>query len=182
LGYLEPGTSAVVTGKYDDWYQINYSGGPGWVFGDLVAATNTENVPVVQPPTAPTSPPPPPTAVPAPTDVPPPALDTRGIKVNEYSVAGAPGPYAVGADIEFSFDITNESGQALAYDSLGTWVQETGAKQKSWMGSSLAVGQNFVWSDKLAIGAPGTFRLYLFIELAGGDNVLLSGPVVVTVQ
>lgn len=53
LGYLDPGTSAEVTGKYEDWFQIDYNGGPGWVYGELVAVTNTDNVPVVQPPASP---------------------------------------------------------------------------------------------------------------------------------
>ena len=53
LGYLDPGTSAEVTGKYEDWFQIDYNDGPGWVFGELVAVTNTDSVPVVQPPASP---------------------------------------------------------------------------------------------------------------------------------
>jgi uncharacterized protein YraI len=186
LGYLDPGTSADITGKYEDWYQIVYGGGRGWVFSELVSATNAENVSVVQPPDAPTSPPPQPTAVP-PTAVPATAVptapqDTRGIVVNGYSVRGAPGPYGVGAEIWFDLNVTNQSGQTLAFNALGTWVEQTGQFQKSWTYSSLAPNQNFVWSDKLTIPAAGDYSLWLAIEFSDGAGVLLSGPVAVKVQ
>ncbi|HDQ71086.1 MAG TPA: SH3 domain-containing protein, partial [Chloroflexi bacterium] len=47
LGYLEPGTQAKLIGKYNDWWQIEYNGAPAWVFGNLVTASNAENVPQV---------------------------------------------------------------------------------------------------------------------------------------
>jgi hypothetical protein len=185
LGYIEPGTSAVITGKYEDWFQIEYEGGVGWVYGDLVAATDTDSVPVIQPPPAPTAAPAQPTAVPTavpPTAVPTQPQDTRGIVVNSYVVRGAPGPYGVGAEIWFDFNITNSSGQTLQFNALGTWVEQTGQYQKSWTYSSLAPNQNFVWSDKLKIPAAGTYKLWLAIEFSDGAGVLLRGPVVVTVQ
>jgi hypothetical protein len=185
LGYLDPGTTADITGRYEDWYQIGYGGGLGWVFSDLVSATNSENVPVVQPPDAPTSPPPQPTAVPTaapPTAVPPPPQDTRGIIVNGYAVRGAPGPYGVGAEILFDLNITNGSGQTLAFNALGTWVEQTGQFQKSWTYASLAPNQNFVWSDRILIPDAGSYSLWLAIEFSDGAGVLLSGPIPVTVQ
>lgn len=42
LGYLDPGARAEVTGEDGDWWQIVYNGAPGWVFGELVTAYNTE--------------------------------------------------------------------------------------------------------------------------------------------
>ncbi len=72
LGAATPGQRFPVTGKNDagDWWQINYNGQAGWVFGALVTAQNTEgvavalNIPAPPPPTA--VPPPPPTNTPAP--------------------------------------------------------------------------------------------------------------------
>ena len=114
--------------------------------------------------------------------MPPPAADTRGIIVNGYTVRGAPGPFGAGAEIWFDLNITNGSGQTLTFNALGTWVEETGQFQKSWSYSSLAPNQNFVWSDKILIPAPGSYKLWLAIEFSDGAGVLLSGPVPVTVQ
>jgi hypothetical protein len=72
VGGANQGERYVVTGRNDDgsWWQIDYSGQAGWVFGDLVSATNVETVAVAQNIPAP---PPPPTPVPAtPTPAPPP--------------------------------------------------------------------------------------------------------------
>lgn len=185
LGYLDPGTAAEITGKYEDWYQIKYGDGRGWVFSDLVAATDTENVPVAQPPDAPTSPPPQATAVPTaapPTATTRPAADTRGIRVNGYSVRGAPGPFGAGAEIWFDLNVTNGSAQTVTFNALGTWVEQTGQFQKSWSYSSLAPNQNFVWSDKILIPLGGSYDLWLAIEFSDGAGVLLSGPIKITVQ
>ena len=72
-GSAEPGTKFRVTGKSPDsaWWQIDYNGGAGWVFGELVTASNTEAVAVAQnipaaPAPQPTQPPAPPTNTPAP--------------------------------------------------------------------------------------------------------------------
>ncbi len=185
LGYLDPGTSAGITGKYEDWFQIDYEGGPGWVFGDLVAATNTDSVPVVQPPTAPTSRPPQATTVPTavpPTEVPAPPADTRGIVVNSYSVRSAPGPFGVGAEIWFDLNITNKSGNTIQFNALGTWVEQTGQFQKSWSYSSRAPNQNLVWSDKIHIPAAGNYNLWLAIEFSDSMGAKLSGPIPGIVQ
>jgi hypothetical protein len=185
LGYLDPGTSAEITGKNEDWYQIEYGDGRGWVFSDLVAATNTESVPVVQPPDAPAAPAPQPTAVPTavpPTQVPTQPADTRGIVVNAYSVRGAPGPFGAGTEILFDLNVTNGSGQTLAFNALGAWVEQTGQFQKSWSYSSFSPNQNLVWTDKIIIPSPGSYSLWLAIEFSDGAGVLLSGPIAVTVE
>jgi uncharacterized protein YraI len=192
LGYLEPQTQAPITGRYEDWWQIQYEGSPAWVYGELVTPENADGVPQVEPPAAPTSPPvptsPPATAAP-PTEPPaeePPAQgssgDMRGIVVNEYIVEGAPGPYPAGGEIWFSFNITNNSGNLIDYNALGTWVEETGQYQKSWSYSSMTPGQNITWRDKLTIPAPGTYHLWLAIQFSDGSSTLLRGPVQVTVQ
>jgi uncharacterized protein YraI len=63
LGTLASGESAVITGRYDDWFQIDYNGTPAWVASWVVTATGTEDVPEVEPPVA--------TATPEPTEGPP---------------------------------------------------------------------------------------------------------------
>lgn len=188
LGYLEPQTEAPIIGRYEDWWQIRYEGSPAWVYGELVTPENADGVPQVEPPTAPTAPPaptsPPATAVP-PTE-PPPAQassgDMRGIVVNEYTVEGAPGPYPAGAGIWFNFNITNNSGNVIEYNALGTWVEETGQYQKSWVYSSMSPGENFVWRDKIHIQTPGSYNLWLAIQFSDGSSTLLRGPVPVTIQ
>jgi len=82
LGAAIPGERFPVTGKNQagDWWQINFYGQAGWVFGALVTAQNAEsvevalNIPAPPPPTA-TSPAPPPadTPVPQPAEQPTPA-------------------------------------------------------------------------------------------------------------
>jgi hypothetical protein len=76
IGAANAGERFPVTGKNNDgtWWQINYNGQPGWVFGELVAAQNTQAVAVAAnipapPPTA-TPAPVPPTPVPQPTQPP----------------------------------------------------------------------------------------------------------------
>ena len=44
IGVIFPGTSYVITGKSDLWYQINYKGQTGYVYGPLVLVT-TGSVP-----------------------------------------------------------------------------------------------------------------------------------------
>jgi uncharacterized protein YraI len=63
IGAANPGERYPVTGKNNDgsWWQINYNGQPGWVFGELVTAQNVQAVAV-----APNIPAPPPTNTPAP--------------------------------------------------------------------------------------------------------------------
>ena len=72
LGGANEGETFAVTGKSPDgaWWQIDYQGQAGWVFGQLVNPQNTESVQVAQnipaPPPPPTPVPQPPTATPAP--------------------------------------------------------------------------------------------------------------------
>jgi len=60
-GYLEPGAEARVVGRYDGWWQVDYGGRLGWVFGGVVTSVNTDGVPVVTAPPSPTPVPPTPT-------------------------------------------------------------------------------------------------------------------------
>lgn len=67
IGAANQGERFPVTGKNPagDWWQIDYRGQPGWVFGQLVTPQNTASVQVAQNiPAAP--PPPPPTNTPVP--------------------------------------------------------------------------------------------------------------------
>ena len=81
IGTASPGQRFAITGKnpvLGDWWQIDYNGETGWVYGPLVTATNANSVqvalviPAPPPPPPPTAIPIPPTAVPATTQ--PPAL------------------------------------------------------------------------------------------------------------
>jgi uncharacterized protein YraI len=68
-GSAQVGETFRVTGKNatGDWWQIDYNGQTGWIFGQLVTATGTEGVAVAQNiPAPPTPAPVPPTNTPAP--------------------------------------------------------------------------------------------------------------------
>lgn len=68
-GSAQVGETFRVTGKNaaGDWWQIDYNGQTGWIFGQLVTATGTEGVAVAQNiPAPPTAAPVPPTSTPAP--------------------------------------------------------------------------------------------------------------------
>ena len=78
IGTASPGQRFAITGKnpvLGDWWQIDYNGETGWVYGPLVTATNANSVQVavvIPAPPPPTATPIPPTAVPAPTQPPAP--------------------------------------------------------------------------------------------------------------
>ena len=184
-GYLEPGTEAEVTGRYSDWWQIRHNGELGWVFGELVTASNADTVAQVEPPPAPTAAPAtdvPPTEPPPPTA--PPVTEIRGLYPDDFQVEGAPGPYAVGQAIWFNMWITNKTSTAVEYASLGVWVEETGAFQKSWVYSEFSPGQVFYHRDQMhdKITAPGTYHLWMAIEFRDGVSEKMLGPVEIIVQ
>lgn len=188
-GSLDPGAQAEVTGRHDDWWQIRYDDDLAWVFGDLITASNVDDVPQVEPPPAPTAAP---TAASGPTAVPPaataaPVTDIRGLAPDKFEVEGAPGPYTVGQEIRFHMWITNNSGKTIEYNALGTWVAETGQFQKSYFATppfypSFVPGQQFQHSDCITIPDPGTYNLWMAIHFKDGTPALLKGPVLVTVQ
>ena len=75
VGSANVGERYPVSGKNDagTWWQIDYNGQDGWVFGELVSTQNTETVAVALNIPAPPPPPPPtPTPVPAPQPAPQP--------------------------------------------------------------------------------------------------------------
>jgi len=49
IGSLDPGDTAVVTGRHEDWYRIDYDGALGWVAEWVVEIADGENVPEVDP-------------------------------------------------------------------------------------------------------------------------------------
>ena len=96
VGYLDPGAEAKVIGQHNGWWQIDYNGTPAWVYGEIVAAENTDGVSEVMPPASPTPPPPtdvPDTPTPAATVTPGPPTATSGpptfsgLVANGYNVA-----------------------------------------------------------------------------------------------
>jgi len=185
LGYLDPGTQAQVTGRYNDWWQIDYDSAPGWVYGEIVTPSNTDDVPQVEPPAAPTAVPSTatPTPTPAqPTATPGPSADFRGLVPNDYGVEGAPGPFDADEEIWFNMDITNSTGGKIYYDALGTWVQETGQFQKSWTEQKFQSHHHFTWRDHIEIPNAGTYNLWMRICFTDGACVNLMGPVTINVQ
>ncbi|MFN3981140.1 MAG: SH3 domain-containing protein [Caldilinea sp.] len=70
LGTERQGSIYRITGRSPDgaWWEIDYNGRAGWVFGQLVAVTGAEGVAVAQniPPAPTAAPPPPPTNTPVP--------------------------------------------------------------------------------------------------------------------
>ncbi len=78
IGTASPGQQFRITGKnpgLGDWWQIDFGGQTGWVFGQLVTASNAETVQValvIPAPPPPTATPIPPTPVPVPTQPPAP--------------------------------------------------------------------------------------------------------------
>jgi uncharacterized protein YraI len=78
IGSANAGQTFRVTGRNPEntWWQIDFNGQPGWLFGDLVTAQNTQAVAVAS--NIPAPPPPTATPIPQPTPVPqPPAPETE---------------------------------------------------------------------------------------------------------
>ena len=189
-GFLDAGAEAQVIGRYGEWWQIQTTSGPGWVFGDLVTPYNTENVPEVVPPAPPptaippTSTPIPPTA--APTNTPPPALpsDFRGLVPRSFFIEGAPGPYGNAGDVWFNFDVLNSTGSTVSYTALGAFVEETGQFQRSWTNASLDGGASLAHRDHInqfGLNA-GTYHVWLRICWPDGWCDNMKGPVEIRIQ
>jgi len=53
FGFLEPGTEVAVLGRSHDWWQIDYGGEAGYVFGEIVTPFEVDGVPEVEPPALP---------------------------------------------------------------------------------------------------------------------------------
>ena len=94
MGYLDPGAEAEVTGYHSDWWQIEYDGASCWVFGGRVFAFNTDNIPQVEPPPAPTAAPPTATSPPTPTAAPPTATIPPAPTATLAQVTDTPQPTA----------------------------------------------------------------------------------------
>lgn len=185
IGRLEPGEKAAVTGKYADWWQIDYSGAEGWVANWVVTASGTDAVAEVAPPASPI----PPTAAPAPTEAPPPPppapADCRGIVPDKFEVEGAPGPYSAGASIWFNLWITNQAASAVEYKSLGVVAlqgETTVHYQQSYSYSDVGGYQQFNHRDRIILESPGTYDLWLTIGFQDEYWCRLMGPIQVVVQ
>jgi uncharacterized protein YraI len=53
IGYLDPGDSATITGRYGNWFRIAYADADGWVFSGVVTTADAEGVPEIEFPTSP---------------------------------------------------------------------------------------------------------------------------------
>jgi uncharacterized protein YraI len=98
-GAAQVGETFRVTGKNaaGDWWQIDYNGQTGWIFGQLVTATSTEGVAVAQNiPAPPTAAPVPPTNTPAPPSTAAPAAPAAPVAEATQAPASQPDPNAGG--------------------------------------------------------------------------------------
>ena len=185
IGRLEPGEKAPVTGRYEDWWQIDYGGTPGWVAGWVVTAYDTDSVAEVVPPASPI----PPTSAPLPaaTSVPPTvaAVECGGIVADDFQVEGAPGPYAAGAPIWFNLWVTNKTGDKVEYRSLGVDALKDGVSvkyQQSYSYSFIDAYKQFTHRDRIILDSPGTYNLWLTLGLTETEWCRLMGPIQVVVQ
>jgi cell division septation protein DedD len=188
IGRLEPGEQAAVTGKYADWWQIDYGGAPAWVANWVVTSYDTDGVVEVEPPASPV----PPTAAPAtavpPTNTPAPApaaAECRGLVADDFQVEGAPGPYSVGAQIWFNLWITNKTASTVEYRSLGVVAlqgETTVHYQQSYSYSNIDGYKQFSHRDRIILDSPGTYDLWLTIGFQDEYWCRLMGPVPVTVK
>jgi hypothetical protein len=185
IGRLEPGEKAAVTGKYADWWQIDYDGTSGWVAEWVVTASNTDSVAEVEPPASPI----PPTSAPAPTKAPPPpppaSAECGGLIAEDFQVEGAPGPYSAGASIWFDLWVTNQNASTLEYRSLGVDALRDGVSvhyQQSYSYSQIGGYQQFNHRDRIILDTPGTYDLWLTIGLTETEWCRLMGPIQVVVK
>jgi hypothetical protein len=174
-----------VTGRYGDWWQIDYDGAEGWVAGWVVTAHDTDSVAEVVPPASPI----PPTSAPAPTATSAPptvaAVECGGIVANDFQVEGAPGPYAAGAPIWFNLWVTNKTGDKVEYRSLGVDALKDGVSvhyQQSYSYSFIDAYKQFNHRDRIVLNSAGTYELWLTIGLTETEWCRLMGPIQVVVQ
>lgn len=177
ISALAPGGQAVITGRYGEWWQIQYSGGTGWVYGGVVTAANTGSVPQAQPPAQPTAtntPVPAATATPAPTQV----TSTRGLIVNSFVIEDAPGPYNKNEQIWYSWDITNTGGE-ISYEGLGVYIKQKDKFKIAWTSQKRVPD---TYRSNFKIDDDGTYKIYLRICFTSSDCVDLAGPISVTIE
>lgn len=135
IGAAQPGTQFTIKGKDPTgaWWQVDYNGNNGWLFGQLVTAQNTSAVPVAQ--NIPTPPPATATPIPQPTAPPtqPPAAQPTAPPAAKY---------------KFNIVVTSRCERQPA----GNWFEGT-----TYIGGQPANGYNVVFSyapDAAPITAP----------------------------
>jgi hypothetical protein len=176
-----------VTGRYGDWWQIDYGGTPGWVAGWVVTSYNTDSVAEVVPPASPI----PPTAAPVPTKTPAPApaAECRGLVADGFQVEGVPGPYPrgeSGAEIWFNLWFTNKTDSEIEYRAFGVAALKDGEQvvyQGSYFGElTLGAHKQKDHRDHIFITEPGTYQLWLRVGFHDDYWCSLAGPVEVIVE
>ena len=126
IGGASEGEEFDITGKSADgeWWQIDFDGEAGWVYAAFVTATNAENVPTVEAPTAQT-----PVTAPGSTGVgqaPGVAVATVGEDVNVRNGPGTEYDRIGGATAGEAYTITGKSAD-------GEWWQIDFAGQSGWI-------------------------------------------------
>ncbi|MBX3014486.1 MAG: SH3 domain-containing protein [Caldilineaceae bacterium] len=141
IGAAQPGTQFTILGKDPTgaWWQVNYNGQNGWLFGQLVNAQNTGAVPVAQNIPAP----PPPTATPIPQPTQPPAQPTQAPPAQQPTAAPPPA-----ANYKFNVVVVGKCERQPA----GNWFEG-----RTYIGGQPANGYKVVFSyapDAAPITAP----------------------------
>jgi len=99
-----------------------------------------------------------------------------------YWVEDAPGPFGDNSKIWFNMEITNATADRIYYNSLGTWVEETGQFQESYTKDKFSPNEQFEWRDHIRIPDEGTYHLWMRICFTDGACVNMMGPVEVKVN
>ena len=163
VGSASAGERYPIRGKNDagSWWQIDFRGQDGWVFGDLISAQNTQsvaiaqNIPAPPPPTPvpPTPPPPPPAATQPPAPPPEPSYQfnkailqrcdpNEGVTYVEGTTYRSGQP-TNGLEVAFSYAVdgpvvaTVQSGPHQGYEGWRTGfyshiLSNTGAREGDW--------------------------------------------------
>jgi uncharacterized protein YraI len=149
IGAAQPGTQFTIKGKdpTSAWWQVDYNGRDGWLFGQLVSAQNTGAVAVAQNIPAP----PPPTATPIPQPAqppaPPPAVPQPEAQQPQPE-AQQPQPPAASGNYKFNVVVVSRCERQPA----GNWFEGT-----TYIGAQPANGYKVVFSyapDAAPITAP----------------------------
>ena len=188
VGFIDPGGQVQVIGRYADWWQIEYGGGEGWVYGGIVIASNTDDVPEVQPLPSPIPVPPAATPIPAATatsETPSGSSpETHGLVLREFYVEGAPGPFTPNQRIAFVMKVDNPTDAPVEIEWMGAFVEELGQTTPSITDpNTFSPGKQLEWRDEtLKISSKGNYSVWLRVCFGDGACINLAGPVAVSVQ
>ncbi len=187
IGLLNEGDTALVVGQNaaSDWWAISLPGtgnGVGWVTADLVTASNTDGIPVVQPPIAPTPTTAPPIAITGwkgeyfdnPSLSGNPVLVRDDPEINFNWGSGSPAPEIPNDDFSVRWTI-NRNAQAGVYvftvwvdDGVRVWVDE------QLIINGWAEGQARNYTAEVEVGAGAHAIRVEYFEKVGGALISVN--------